>query len=247
MTCDPQPAAYGLIGYPLSHSFSPRYFAQKFLRERIDARYEAFPLESIDRLEALLTVHPGLHGLSVTTPYKVAVMTMLDALSEDARAIGAVNCIAINSGKLHGYNTDWTGFRDSILPLLRPHHRAALILGSGGAALAVRYALQALAIPFHTIARDAGKGDFVYAQVPPQIIARHPLIINTTTLGTEGEGLPSIPYDALTPRHLLYDLVYNPPTTPFLQAGSERGAAIKNGLEMLELQAEASWAIWCGA
>ncbi len=235
---------YGLIGYPLTHSFSPVYFREKFSREKIDAVYSAFPLEKLEELPALLHANPQLRGLNVTTPYKQSAMPFLHEISEDAKAIGAVNCIAIRKGGLYGYNTDWTAFRDSLMPLLQPQHISALVLGAGGAALAIRFALTQMNIPFKAVSRSAGKADLTYAALSADIVAAHPLIINTTTLGTLGSGMPALPYDALTRKHLLYDLVYNPPRTPFLERGLAAAATIKNGLEMLQLQAEASWHIW---
>ncbi len=237
-------AQYGLIGYPLTHSFSPAFFEAKFAREQIDARYAAFPLPEISYMPALLMAHPGLRGLNVTAPYKQSVFSYLDAISDDAQAIGAVNCIAIRNGALSGYNTDWTAFRDSLRPLLQPFHTRALVLGGGGASLAVRYALQQVGIPFQLVSRTAKDEVLSYEMISPELLQRHLLIINTTTLGTLGEGLPMLPYEGLTPRHLLYDLVYNPPLTPLLQKGEAAGATVKSGLEMLQLQAEGSWRIW---
>lgn len=233
-----------MIGYPLEHSFSPAYFRDKFFREGIDAVYDAFPLENIEALPRLLKAHPQLRGLNITTPHKQAVIPYLDVLSEDAQAIGAVNCIAIKNGKLCGYNTDWTGFRDSLQPLLQRYHTSALVLGNGGASLAVRYALDKISIPFHTVSATEGKADLLYSGLTPEMLQRHSVIINTTVLGTEGIGCPELPYDALIPAHLLYDLVYNPAVTPFLGKGIACGATIKNGQEMLERQATASWRIW---
>ena len=244
MTHDSRPTTYGIIGYPLGHSFSPAYFAAKFAREGIDALYEAFPLERIETFPALLTAHPRLRGLNVTTPYKQTVMPYLHELSDDARAIAAVNCISIKEGRLTGYNTDWIGFRDSLQPLLQPHHLSALVLGNGGASLAVRYALREMGIPFYTVSATEGKADFLYREISADIVEAHPIIINTTILGTQGRGCPQLPYDALTLRHLLCDLVYNPAVTPFLEEGAKHGAVIKNGQEMLERQAEASWDLW---
>jgi shikimate dehydrogenase len=235
---------YGLLGYPLGHSFSPAYFAEKFAREGIDAVYSTFPLEHIEDFPALLAAKPALRGLNVTTPHKEAITPYLDELQADAAAIGAVNCIVIKPGRLSGYNTDWIGFRDSLQPLLQSHHKAALVLGAGGASMAVRYALRKMDIPFHTVSRTVGKADFTYAEVTPALLTAHPVIINTTTLGTQGKGLPALPYQALSPSHMLYDLVYNPAITPFLEEGLKRGALVKNGLEMLERQAEASWEVW---
>jgi shikimate dehydrogenase len=244
MNHDPRPTTYGIIGFPLGHTFSPAYFAAKFAREGIDAAYEVFPLERIEDFPALLAAHPKLRGLNVTTPHKQAVMPYLHELSEDARAIGAVNCITIKEGRLTGCNADWTGFRDSLQPLLQPHHTSALVLGNGGASLAVRYALRRMNIPFHTVSATAGKADFLYRDITPAILLAHSIIINTTILGTLGKGCPQLPYNALTPEHLLFDLVYNPAVTPFLEEGLKRGALIRNGQEMLERQAEASWELW---
>ncbi len=236
-------SSFGLIGFPLGHSFSPAYFAAKFERLGIDAHYEAFPLDSIDALPALLRERSP-RGLNVTTPYKQAVIPFLDALSEDAAAIGAVNCIDIRNGRLTGHNTDWSAFRDSLKPLLGTHHTQALVLGNGGASMAVRYALQQLKLPFQTVSATPGKADFLYADLDAAILEAHPVIINTTILGTLSEGLPQLPYDVLTRGHLLFDLVYNPPLTPFLAEGQRRCCVIRNGHEMLRLQAEGSWEIW---
>jgi shikimate dehydrogenase len=235
---------YGLIGYPLGHSFSPAYFAAKFAREGIHASYEAFPLQRIEALPALIAGHPDLRGLNVTTPHKQSVIPYLHEMTGSARAIGAVNCISIRGGRLCGDNTDWTGFRDSITPLLQPHHTTALVLGNGGASLAIRYALTQIDMPFHTVSQTEGKADFLYGEITHHILQAHPVIINTTILGTGGVGCPDLPYDALTEQHLLFDLVYNPSLTQFLKEGIGRGAAVSNGLNMLERQAEASWAIW---
>jgi shikimate dehydrogenase len=234
---------YGLIGFPLGHSFSPGYFAAKFERLAIDASYEAFPLETIDAFPGLLR-EKSPRGLNVTTPYKQAVIPFLDALSEDSAAIGAVNCIDIRNGKLIGHNTDWSAFRDCLKPLLASHHRQALVLGNGGASLAVRYALQQLQLPFKTVSATPGKADFLYDELDADTMHAHPVIINTTVLGTLGDGIPKLPYNAIGRRHILFDLVYNPPLTPFLDEGRKRGAIIRNGHEMLCLQAEASWEIW---
>jgi shikimate dehydrogenase len=247
MTSEVRPPEFGLIGYPLGHTFSPGYFTAKFAREGIDARYEALPLERITDLPALLKSNPQLRGLNVTTPHKGAVISYLDNLSDDAAVMQAVNCIAIRDGQLAGYNTDWIGFSKSLEPLLQRQHSSALVLGNGGAANAVRYALGILGISFKTITRKADEGNYRYDALTADIIKAHPLIINATTLGTNGEGLPRLPYSAIDSRHLLYDLVYNPPITPFLEAGMRQGAIVKNGQEMLERQAEAAWQIWQGA
>jgi shikimate dehydrogenase len=237
-------ASYGLIGYPLSHSFSPAYFAKKFAEQCIDADYKAYPLASIEELTALLNNTPSLQGLNVTIPYKQQVIPYLDAIDAAAKAIGAVNCITIKDGILTGYNTDWVGFTDSIRPLLKAHHTHALVLGSGGSSKAVVYALRQLGIQYSIISRAGG--DYQYNQLTENIIQAHTIIINTTPLGMypHTDNAPDIPYQFLTTSHLLYDLVYNPAETLFMQKGIAAGATVKNGYEMLILQAEASWRIW---
>ncbi len=240
------PDTYGIIGYPLTHSFSPDYFSEKFSRERIHARYRKFELESVHDFPALLQSYPDLKGLNVTLPHKTDVIPYLDLLDEDAAAIGAVNCIDIKQGKLKGYNTDVTGFEKSLIPLLRPQHSKALILGTGGGALAVAYVLRRLGIPYRFVSRNQKGNVITYAGLEKELIGTHTLIVNTTPAGMYPHtgACPSIPYEFLTPVHLLYDLIYNPAETKFLSQGKEQGAAAKNGLEMLCLQAEASWEIW---
>ncbi|MBS1774514.1 MAG: shikimate dehydrogenase [Bacteroidetes bacterium] len=235
---------FGLIGYPLTHSFSPAYFQHKFDVEGIAAIYKAFAIKQIDEYRELLLSHPDLSGLNVTIPYKQAVMPLLDELDNAAAAIGAVNCISINEGSAKGYNTDYIGFKQSLTPLLQPHHTHALVLGSGGASKAVVYALQQLGIEYKIVSR--ANGDISYSDLSRDIISNHHLIINTTPLGMHPdiEQHPLIPYEHLTPQHLLYDLIYNPEETLFLRKAKERGAQIKNGYEMLVLQAEESWKIW---
>lgn len=237
---------YGLIGYPLTHSFSPAYFAEKFEKLGIKASYRAFPLENIDELPALLAAHSDLKGLNVTIPYKQAVIPYLDELDATATGAGAVNCISIAAGKRKGYNTDVLGFLNSLKPLLAPHHTQALILGTGGAARAVAYALGSLGIKYTKVSRLEMAGVLSYDELTAAVIQEHTLIINTTPLGMypQIDAAPQIPYEALTSRHLLYDLVYNPLETKFLALGKDHGATIKNGLEMLHLQADASWDIW---
>jgi shikimate dehydrogenase len=238
---------YGLIGKPLTHSFSGKYFSNKFQEEGItDCGYELFPLEKIEDLPALIQSNPTLRGLNVTIPYKQAVMNYLH-LSHIPPAIGACNCIDIREGCCIGYNTDWVGFERSLLPLLEPRHRAAMVLGNGGAALAVRYVLQKNGIPYTLVGRTLSDEITVtYKDLDESILQAHQLLINTTPLGTYPavETCPDLPYEAIGPQHLLYDLVYNPAKTLFLQKGEARGARIKNGEEMLILQAEESWRIW---
>lgn len=239
---------FGLIGYPLSHSFSEKYFTEKFEKEGItDCRYKLFPLESIDQLPALLKDNPGLEGLNVTIPYKKQVLAYLDRREDIPSALNACNCISIRNGKLCGYNTDWTGFEKSLFPLLLPHHTRALVLGNGGATAAVSFALKKLGIEFDIVSRTLHAGStLTYNDLDEKTIRENTLIINTTPLGMypNTDNCPSIPYQFITASHLLYDLLYNPAKTLFLQKGEERGAAIKNGEEMLVLQAEESWTIW---
>ncbi|UPK71306.1 shikimate dehydrogenase family protein [Chitinophaga filiformis] len=238
---------YGLIGYPLSHSFSKGFFAEKFAREGIrDCMYESFPIPEIGELPALIAQYPDLQGLNVTIPYKQVVMPYLDEMSPAAAQIGAVNCIRFKNGRKTGYNTDAIGFRRSLEPLLKSYHNKALVLGTGGAAKAVQYVLENLNIPYKLVSRKASADSVSYEQLDASIMASHTLIINTTPLGMypNVDAAPALPYELLTDKHLLYDLIYNPAVTAFLQQGADRGATIKNGHEMLILQAEASWEIW---
>ena len=237
---------YGIIGHPLSHSFSPAYFNEKFTREHINAQYKAFELPYIHDLPEILKNHPTLRGLNVTIPHKQAIIDQLDALSSEAAEVGAVNCIDIRDGILKGYNTDVIGFERSLAPVLQPHHRHALIFGTGGAALAVKFVLRKLGIPFKEVSRKRTTATLSYSDIDEAILKEHTLLINTTPLGMypHTDEAPDIPYSAISEKHLLYDLIYNPPETRFLLKGKEQGAAIKNGLDMLKLQADASWEIW---
>ena len=244
-------STFGLIGYPLGHSFSKKYFTSKFEREGIeDCRYELFPVEHIAAVTELIASNPDLRGLNVTIPYKVAVLPFLQETEAAAKAIGAVNCIAVSreGGRitLKGYNTDAYGFSESLKPLLGPQHTAALILGDGGAARAVKYVLDTLQISWKSVVRKPEEHQLGYAQLDEAVLQQHRLIINTSPVGTfpDIDAAPAIPYPYLGPEHLLYDLVYNPEMTAFLKQGKARGAAVKNGLEMLRLQAERSWTIW---
>ena len=240
------PATYGLIGYPLSHSFSPAYFKNKFEKEGIDASYTAFPLPSVSDFPVLLNEHPELIGLNVTIPHKETVIPYLDVLHEDAKAVGAVNCIKIEGGKTTGYNTDITGFEKTLRPLLKPHHQQAFILGTGGASKAIAYVLDKLGIEYVKISRERKPDTLSYDSLMDEMFATHTLVINTTPLGMypDVDSCPRIPYDVLNSDHLLYDLVYNPAETKFMRLGKQYGATTKNGLKMLELQAEAAWQIW---
>lgn len=238
---------FGLIGYPLSHSFSKGFFAEKFREDGIrDCIYENFPLERISQFPSLLEQQPDLRGLNVTIPYKEAVLPFLDELSPAAEQIRAVNCIQFREGKKIGFNTDVTGFKRSLQPLLKPHHTHALVLGTGGAAKAVMFVLEELNIPYTVVSRNAQTGLITYDELDKDNMELHTIIINTSPLGMypQTDAAPALPYEFITKHHLLYDLIYNPAQTLFLQKGEARGAAIKNGHEMLVLQAEASWEIW---
>ena len=240
---------FGLIGYPLSHSFSGQYFNEKFRNENIDARFVNFPIESIDNLPEILN-RPEIAGLSVTLPYKQQVIPFLDELSEEASNIGAINVIRFirESEKtiLKGYNSDVWGFVNSLKPLLDSHHKKALILGTGGASKAVAYGLFSLGIEYRFVSRTQGENLLSYNTLTPNIIDEHKLIINTTPLGMypKTDECPDIPYSAISEKHLAYDLTYNPEITTFLMMASRQGAKIKNGKEMLILQAERAWGIW---
>lgn len=238
---------FGLIGYPLSHSFSKKYFTEKFEKEGLsDYKYELFSIAVIDELKNVIDRHSDLRGLNVTIPYKEQVLSFLDEADDIVKKIQACNCINMINGKLRGFNTDVEGFERSLKTQLKPHHKKALILGTGGAAKAVEFVLQKSGIDFKYVSRKSSVNSYSYDELTPGIISDHPLIINTTPLGmypaiTEA---PDIPYKALTTDHYLFDLVYNPEKTLFLQKGEEKGAATKNGYEMLVIQAEESWRIW---
>lgn len=242
---------FGLIGFPLSHSFSSKFFTEKFLNEGIDAAYLNFELESIEELNHLISAHSDLEGFNVTIPYKEQVIAYLDQIDDAAAQIKAVNTIRIHhSGRqvsLHGYNTDIHGFQESIKPLLQQYHHKALVLGTGGASKAVVKALENLGIDAILVSRNPEeKGEISYNDLDEDVMESYKIVVNTTPIGTYPniEGCPAIPFEWITSRHLLYDLVYNPEVTEFLKQGSERGATIKNGLEMLHLQALAAWEIW---
>ena len=239
---------YGLIGKKLGHSFSKRYFTEKFEKEGIrDSVYELYELPDIAEVPELLAREPELVGLNVTVPYKEAVKPYLDELDKSAAAIGAVNTIRIKDGRTKGYNTDFIGFRDTLEQFYPQEARGqALVLGTGGAAKAVWAALRALAIPYVPVSRNPAAGELSYEAVTPEILKQYNLLINTTPLGMAPDtaSAPAIPYDALTSQHYLYDLVYNPEETSFLQKGRAAGAKTLNGLPMLHGQAEAAWKIW---
>ncbi|MBJ6108828.1 shikimate dehydrogenase [Hymenobacter sp. BT523] len=243
---------FGLIGRTLSHSFSQTYFTQKFYSLGLpDHQYDLFELATINELPALLAAHPGLVGLNVTVPYKESVMLYLDELAPSATRVGAVNVVErLPDGRLRGHNTDFVGFRESLRRFFpgAPEARA-LVLGTGGAAKAVVVALQELGIAHWLVSRDPMAHGLTYDDLTPQLVAAHPLIINATPLGTfpRTDECPPLPYAALTEHHYLHDLVYNPTETLFMHKGKEAGAQVKNGFEMLCLQAEAAWDIWNAA
>lgn len=246
--------SYGLIGFPLEHSFSSRYFTAKFEREHIDAEYLNFEIEQIFTLRDVILYNQHLRGLNVTIPYKEQVIPFLHALSPEAEKIGAVNVIKVERRagdmyyyKLTGYNTDYIGFRDSLIPLLdNTLHKKALILGTGGASKAVAQALTDLAIGWRHVSRKPGEDRFSYDELSAEILSEYTLIINASPVGTfpHVDECPAIPYSSLTNHHLLYDLVYNPEETLFLKRGRAEGATTLNGKKMLHLQAEAAWNIW---
>lgn len=245
---------YGLIGYPLTHSFSKKYFTEKFAREGIEqSRYELFPLSSINELPQLLLNQPNLRGLNVTIPYKQSVILYLHEIAEEARAIGAVNVVKIEDGKLKGFNSDAYGFEKSLIDLLAQKSSEstdlqALILGTGGASKAVCYVLDKMNIPHRYVSRNKMKEDFTYEEITATVLGDYRLVINCTPLGTypNEDTFPPLPYHAVTERHFFYDLVYNPAETLFLKKGKVNGASTLNGLPMLHLQAERSWEIWEG-
>jgi len=238
---------FGLIGFPLTHSFSEKYFSDKFRKEEIEeCKYELYPLENVEDVRFLFEVNKELKGLNVTIPYKESVIEYLDDLDDIAQKIGAVNCIKIDEIQRVGYNTDYAGFRDSLKPLLKKHHTKALVLGTGGASKAVEYALNELGIQTTLVSRKEGTTELTYQQLTKEIISQHPIIINCTPVGMypDIQLCPEIPYEFITAQHILYDLIYNPGKTLFLEKGEKQGATIKNGLQMLELQAEYAWEIW---
>lgn len=240
---------YGLIGYPLLHSFSKKYFEEKFEQQGlINCQFQNFSIQSIDELNNLFKEHhSSLKGLAVTIPYKQQVLKFLDSSDNIPPEINACNCIKIDDGKLTGYNTDWIGFEKSFLPLIKSHHKKALILGNGGAAVAVCFVLKNLGIHYEIVSRRIHDGStLTYTDLTENIIREHTIIINTTPLGTfpDVDTFPPITYKAMTTEHCLFDLVYNPEKTLFLQKGEEQGATIKNGADMLAIQAEENWKIW---
>lgn len=237
---------YGLLGRNISYSFSRGYFTQKFQRENIvNAEYQNFDLPDLNHFDQVLR-QPGLTGLNVTIPYKQQIIPLLDDIDEEAMAIGAVNTIAIRNGRTKGYNTDVFGFEQSFTTLWKPYQQKAVILGTGGASLAVTHVLNKLGIDWIKVSRTPKVGELSYTQVTEELLKSYLIIINCTPKGTYpavGER-PEIPYQFLTNRHYLYDLIYNPPLTAFLQSGQAAGAQICNGQAMLEGQAEKAWELW---
>jgi len=238
---------FGLIGYPLTHSFSKNYFAEKFKKEGIeDCRYENFQLANINDLPKTINKNPDLQGLNVTIPHKESVLQFLDGSNELVKQTGACNCIKIVDGKLIGYNTDVIGFEKSLLTRLKPEHKNALILGTGGASKAVEFVLRKNGVSYKKVSRQLSANNFVYDQLTPSIVKESRLIINTTPTGMypNTNEIPPLPYEAITSGHFLFDLIYNPEKTLFLKQGEEQGAVTLNGYEMLVYQAEESWTIW---
>lgn len=243
---------YGLIGFPLGHSFSKSFFNEKFQNEGIDAEYINFEIKGIDELPEVLATNPELRGLNVTIPYKEKVLSFLDYISVEARAIGAVNVIRVDHKGddvlLKGYNSDVIGFTKSIEPLLETFHKKALILGTGGASKAINYGLKSLGLETVLVSRFERPGTIQYKDITPDVVKEYNVIVNCTPSGMfpHYDECPDMPYEALDNHNLLYDLIYNPDETLFMKKGRERGAQTKNGLEMLLLQAFASWDFWNG-
>lgn len=234
---------YGIIGFPLLHSFSAKYFTEKFAREQIDAEYSLYPLKELS-VEGVKELLDRLDGMNVTMPYKQDVMACLDRLDETAEAVGAVNVVY----KHVGYNTDCLGFMESLKPLLRDYDKKALVLGTGGASKAACYGLKQLGLAPTLVSRTPKDGMIGYEDLNEEIMASHTVIVNCTPLGMlpDVDSCPDIPYEQISSRHLLFDCVYNPEETLFLKKGKAQGATIKNGMEMLTGQAKAAWKIWNG-
>jgi len=237
---------FGLIGHPLTHSFSKQYFDNKFKEDGlVDVFFELFDIENIEEVKALIA-NKSLKGFAITIPYKQQIIPFLSEASNVVEQINACNCVNIIDSKLIGFNTDVIGFEKSLLNHLQPHHTKALVLGNGGASAAVKFVLDKYKIEFKTVSRIAANDCLSYQDLNEEILTTHTLIINTTPLGTypDIESLPNIPYQYLTPKHYLFDLVYNPAITAFMQRGIQQNAFVKNGYEMLVIQAEENWKIW---
>lgn len=241
---------YGLIGYPLGHSFSMGYFNEKFKNEAINAVYENFEIPDIQDITTVIGSNPDLAGFNVTIPYKEKVMDYLDYIAPEAAEIGAVNVVKVtHNGEravLKGFNSDVVGFVNSIKPLLRPLHKKALVLGTGGASKAVEYGLRKLGLETIKVSRTEKDNTITYGQVTPEMLSEYKVIVNCTPCGMAPhfDECPNLPYDSIDDSFLLYDLIYNPEETLFLRKGKEKDATVKNGLEMLLLQAEEGWNIW---
>ncbi len=241
---------YGLIGYPLGHSFSMGYFNEKFKNEAINAVYENFEIPDIQDITTVIGSNPDLAGFNVTIPYKEKVMDYLDYIAPEAAEIGAVNVVKVtHNGEralLKGFNSDVVGFVNSIKPLLRPLHKKALVLGTGGASKAVEYGLRKLGLETIKVSRTEKDNTITYGQVTPELLSEYKVIVNCTPCGMAPhfDECPNLPYDSIDDSFLLYDLIYNPEETLFLRKGKEKDATVKNGLEMLLLQAEEGWNIW---
>lgn len=240
---------FGLIGFPLTHSFSKKYFEDKFCREGLnDCAFENFPLKNIEEIKQVIADHPNLKGFAVTIPYKKKIIRFLDEGTDAVRQMVACNCVKIENGKLKGYNTDVIGFEKSFKKNVQQHHTKALILGTGGGADAVAYVLNKLGMEYLFVSRnnEIRPKTISYKALAAALLEDHTVIINCTPLGTypKVDECPNIPYEYLTPKHYLFDLVYNPAKTKFLEKGEEQGAIICNGYEMLEIQAEENWRIW---
>lgn len=242
---------YGLLGYPLTHSFSKRFFTEKFERENIDATYDNFEIDNINKFPEVIKNNPGVIGFNVTIPYKEQVIPFLDELNDSAREIGAVNTIKVKrrgeNVYLKGFNTDTYGFENSLSPLLKEYHKKALILGTGGASKALKYVLNKLGIEYISASiEELKENEIRYEDIDEKVISERLLIINATPLGTypKVDTFPNIPYEFITGKHLLFDLVYNPEVTQFMAKGKEKGATVKNGYDMLLGQARRSYKIW---
>lgn len=249
MTKETKHKLFGLLGKNISYSFSKGYFKEKFETLALKHhKYVNFDLQNIEEFEEIFDEYPHIEGLNVTIPYKQAVIPFLNKLDKTAKKIGAVNTIKITKrGNLKGYNTDAFGFENSLKPLLENHHKKALILGTGGASKAIAYVLKKNKISYKFVSRNPStKKEIAYTDITEELLQKYHLIVNCTPLGTSPniELCPNIPYQFINNKHILYDLIYNPEVTTFLRRGKERGASIKNGLEMLELQADESWRIW---
>jgi len=236
---------FGLIGKNISYSFSKEYFLKKFIKLQLkNYSYYNFDIQNMNEFPEIIT--NDIKGLNVTIPYKEQVLDFLDEIDEEAVKIGAVNTIKITNNKLKGFNTDVYGFEESLKPLLQSHHKKALVLGTGGASKAVIYVLKKLSIGYLVVSRNPEEDQIQYQEITHEVLKKYAVIINCTPLGTHPniDSCPDIPYQYISDKHLLYDLIYNPSISKFLSKGKDRGATISNGLKMLELQAEKSWEIW---